>query len=317
MKNFNSYLMLTTSLKGGGGKSTLACALLDQLRHHGIPTAAYDADGAIGSLSDMHAQRDNRGRKLAGYHQHKQIAIIVTIAVTALSMIISGAANGVNSPDTASVSAPAVDAPDAAADEPAAEAEEAAQVEEAVEEPVAEEPVDTVQSWADDAFGTFAPVSQSGAGDNLVTLPAGATAAIVTLTHDGTSNFAVTVLDAANASTGQLLVNTIGAYSGTTSYGFNSLGEPGVTLQITADGNWNLTIAPISTAPALVASGVGDGVFLYEGDAGKLTVTHAGTSNFAVMEETNEAFSMGLLVNEIGTYTGTVPLSAGPSVISV
>jgi hypothetical protein len=64
MKNFNSYLMLTTSLKGGGGKSTLACALLDQLRHHGIPTAAYDADGAIGSLSDMHAQRDNRGRKL-------------------------------------------------------------------------------------------------------------------------------------------------------------------------------------------------------------------------------------------------------------
>jgi hypothetical protein len=26
---------------------------------------------------------------------------------------------------------------------------------------------------------------------------------------------------------------------------------------------------------------------------------------------------MGLLVNEIGAYTGTVPLSSGPSVISV
>ena len=64
MKSFKSYLMLTTSLKGGGGKSTFACALLDNMRHHGIPTAAYDADGSIGSLSDMHAQRDEHGRKL-------------------------------------------------------------------------------------------------------------------------------------------------------------------------------------------------------------------------------------------------------------
>lgn len=64
MKSFKSYLMLTTSLKGGGGKSTFACALLDNMRDHGIPTAAYDADGAIGSLSDMHARRDEHGRKL-------------------------------------------------------------------------------------------------------------------------------------------------------------------------------------------------------------------------------------------------------------
>ena len=63
MKSHTSYLMLTTSLKGGGGKSTFACALLDYMRHHGIPTAAYDADGAIGSLSDMHAQREDNGRK--------------------------------------------------------------------------------------------------------------------------------------------------------------------------------------------------------------------------------------------------------------
>lgn len=64
MQDFKTYMMLTTSLKGGGGKSTLACALLDHLRRHEIPVAAYDADGAIGSLSDMHAQRDGSGRKL-------------------------------------------------------------------------------------------------------------------------------------------------------------------------------------------------------------------------------------------------------------
>lgn len=259
--------------------------------------------------------RDKRGRRLAGYQQHKKIAIVITIAVTAVSMIISGVSNAVSSPDTSSVSAPAADAPAVTGAEPAAE--DAVVDEEPVveEEPAVE--TDTVQTWADDAFGTFAPVSQTGPGDNLVTLPTGATAGIVTLTHDGTSNFAVTVLDAANGSTGQLLVNTIGAYSGVTTYGFNSFGEPGVTLQITADGNWTLTMAPISTASALVGSGVGDGVFLYDGDAGKLAATHDGSSNFVVMEETDKAFSMGLLVNEIGAYSGTVPLSSGPSVITV
>lgn len=64
MQNFKTHMMLTTSLKGGGGKSTFACAFLDHLRRHEIPVAAYDADGAIGSLSDMHAQWDENGDKL-------------------------------------------------------------------------------------------------------------------------------------------------------------------------------------------------------------------------------------------------------------
>jgi len=255
-------------------------------------------------------QRDKKGRKLEGYRQHKKVAIIVTLAVTAVSLLIGGISGGANSADTTSASAPAADAPAAAVDEPAAE-EEAPGVEEAAVE------TDTVQTWADDAFGAFAPVVQTGAGDNLVTLPAGATAGIVTATHDGSSNFSISVLDAANASTGQLLVNTIGAYAGTTSYGFSSFGDPGVTLQITADGNWSLTIAPISAAPTLAASGAGDAVFLYDGSAGKLTATHDGSSNFSIIEETNKVFNMGLLVNEIGTYSGTVPLSSGPSAITV
>ena len=59
------------------------------------------------------------------------------------------------------------------------------------------------------------------------------------------------------------------------------------------------------------------GGYLFDGPAGKLTTTHSGSRNFIVPEETGEAFSMGLLVNTIGAYTGTVPLSSGPSVISV
>lgn len=65
MRSFSSYLAITNSLKGGGGKSTLACALLDFMRRHNLPIAAHDADGAIGSLSDMHATRDDEGRMRA------------------------------------------------------------------------------------------------------------------------------------------------------------------------------------------------------------------------------------------------------------
>lgn len=62
MREFTSYLLTTTSLKGGGGKSTTASALVDAMRRHDLKIAAYDADGAIGSLSDMHAARDAAGR---------------------------------------------------------------------------------------------------------------------------------------------------------------------------------------------------------------------------------------------------------------
>jgi hypothetical protein len=254
-------------------------------------------------------QRDKQGHPLAGYTQHKKIAWIVTGAAIVISTIFSSLTAG-QSANTASspvaVEQPA-QSPPSDAGVPQATAEAAAPV---------DEDVATAQSWADDAFGTFAPVTQTGAGDNIVALPAGATAGIVTATHDGSSNFSLSVLDAANASTGQLLVNTIGAYNGTTDYGFNAFGE-GTTIQVTADGNWSLTIAPISASPLLTSSGTGDGVFLYEGKAGKLTATHNGASNFAVIEETGKAFSMGLLINEIGAYTGTVPLSSGPSVVAV
>lgn len=253
------------------------------------------------------AQRDKQGQKLAGYDQNKKIAWIITAVAVVLSMIISGVSNAVSPDDRPAAVAPLEN------DEAPAAVEEAPAV---VEDAPTETDVATVQSWADDAFGTFSPVTQTGTGDSLVTIPVGATAGIVTATHDGGSNFSISVLDTSNASTGQLLVNTIGAYAGTTAYGFNSFGN-GVTLQISADGNWSLTIAPLSAAPSLVASGAGDGVFLYDGSAGKLTATHDGSSNFAVTEETGKAFNFGLLVNEIGAYTGTVPLSAGPSVITV
>lgn len=56
---------------------------------------------------------------------------------------------------------------------------------------------------------------------------------------------------------------------------------------------------------------------LYAGPAGHPAATHDGSANIVVQEETNKIGSSGLLINEIGPYSGTVPLSAGPAVITV
>ncbi|GAA1217799.1 TM2 domain-containing protein [Rhodoglobus aureus] len=246
------------------------------------------------------AQKDKQGLPLADYEKHKKIAWIVTGILILLS-IITGSVNGGNAANQSS-------------DAPSTSTEQSTDSELDAETPAEE--TDTVQNWADDTFGTFDTITESGTGDNLITLPEGVKAGLVTATHDGASNFVVNALDASNAATGDLLVNTIGVYDGISVYGFNSFSDA-TTLEVKADGNWTITIAPLSTAPALVASGAGDGVYLFEGPAGKLTATHDGSSNFMVLEETGEAFSIGLLVNDIGVYSGTVPLSAGPSVISV
>ncbi|MHA6668217.1 TM2 domain-containing protein [Homoserinimonas sp. A447] len=247
------------------------------------------------------AQRDKAGLRLAGYDQHKKVALIVTAIAVALGMII-GTFNNANATrdDTSIDTVGAVEQP--------------SEVEPAVEEPAAE--VETVQGWADRTYGSFVAETHTGAGDDLITLPVGVTAGIVTATHDGTSNFSLSVLDATNQPTGDLLVNTIGNYTGTTVYGFTSFGE-GTTVQVSADGNWSVTLAPVSSAPVVAATGVGDAVFLYDGSTGKLTATHDGSRNFVVSEQTDDAFHFGLLINEIGAYSGTVPLAGGPSVISV
>ncbi|WEG09300.1 TM2 domain-containing protein [Microbacterium horticulturae] len=266
--------------------------------------------------------RDRAGRPLTGYDAHKKIAWIITGALVVLSIVsgsISGAVSGgdaapVGSDRDAAVQ-PSSDTAATAA-EPSDEAADEAST--PVEEVEPEEPVNVAGDWADDTFGTFDTVKKTGHGDTLITLPKGATGGVVTATHKGQANFAITVLDGDNASTGELLVNTIGHYSGTTAWGLMALGD-GARLQVTADGDWKITLAPFSSAKAFdgSAKGTGDAVELYDGDAAALTATHKGSANFVVYEETSEAFSMGLLINEIGKYSGTVPLSAGPSIVTV
>ncbi|WP_370526194.1 TM2 domain-containing protein [Cellulomonas sp. JH27-2] len=271
------------------------------------------------------AQRDKEGRRLAGYDQHKKVAWIVTgvlVLIGGVTGAITGVAAG-GSTSGSSSSEVVVDDPDDGVTSAAPDAEpgtepSSAPAAEPTSEDAASEPAQgaDVQAWADDQYGTFGAVSKKGTGDDVVVLPKGATAGLVTATHKGTANFALAVLDSDNQSTGELLVNVVGSYAGTTAYGLQALGD-GVRLQIKADGAWSLKIKPLSAAPMLPKKGEGDVVALYGGDAGNAAVTNKGESNFVVQQYTGDVFDLGLLVNEIGSYKGKVPVKAGPSVFTI
>ncbi|MGO2110648.1 MAG: TM2 domain-containing protein [Pseudoclavibacter sp.] len=267
------------------------------------------------------ATRDKMGMPLAHYREHRKIAWIVTAALVVLSMIIgaiSGAAGGASS--TSADDAPALEEPAAPNDaaEPAGDAPDAPGEADEATEPDPADDAGGAAAWADEAFGTFEPVNASGSGDDMIALPDSASGGLVTFTHEGDGHTAVTVLDASSESTGELLVNAIGAYSGATAWGVTGLGD-GTTLQVTASGPWNLTIEPMSSAPSLGSGteGSGDVVVLYEGDAGTLAVTNDGAGHFAVTQDTGSAFEYGLLVNDIGPYDGSVAIKAGPSLVTV
>jgi CobQ/CobB/MinD/ParA nucleotide binding domain len=57
-------LTMTPSEKGGVGKSFCTISLVDYLRAAGATVAAYDADGAVGSLTRVLGTRDDHGKLL-------------------------------------------------------------------------------------------------------------------------------------------------------------------------------------------------------------------------------------------------------------
>ena len=89
------------------------------------------------------------------------------------------------------------------------------------------------------------PLRTSGTGDGVVTCTMNPGRKVFTMTHDGTSNFAIWLYDDADGA--ELLVNNIGRYSGSTTVKFGSgildLAPGPCTLEISADGNWSIEIS--------------------------------------------------------------------------
>ena len=160
------------------------------------------------------------------------------------------------------------------------------------------------------------PIEFSGSGDDVsskFTLEEGIT--IITMTHDGDSNFAIELLDNAG-NTADLLVNEIGAFGGIKAIGVrngNIFGaKPGVhLLNITADGNWTVLIKQPrpTTGEALPFDLKGKGCnvspfFVLSEGLTTFSMTHDGNSNFAIELFSANGEPEELLANEIGSYTG-------------
>jgi hypothetical protein len=235
-----------------------------------------------------------------------------------LLFIIAGVSGGSGSspssttPTTSpSTQAPSASPSDAASSEPTQPTESTP-----VETPPPADPVAEARAAFDETFGTFTPIKKSGKGDSIITLPDGATSGVVTMKYTGSSNFAVAVLDSSNQSTGDLLANEIGSWAGSAAFGLRSFGGDPAKLEVTGQGSWTITVAPVSTAKQIKipSTGKGTGVYLYVGDVADWALTHKGSSNFAVTTMTPDG-SGDLLVNEIGNYSGAVPATAGPVLI--
>jgi hypothetical protein len=166
---------------------------------------------------------------------------------------------------------------------------------------------------------TFSTITLSGSSDKVAkfTKPTG-TAAIAVVSYRGADNFSIQSLDASGGQN-DLLVNTIGSYSGTVLFDASS---DSVAFQVTASGPWKIVIRPLTDARlwsgSATVSGKGDDVLLLSTPTSGLTpatITNRGQDNFVVT-----AFSdttSDLLVNEIGPYSGEVPLPDGTLLISV
>jgi hypothetical protein len=187
--------------------------------------------------------------------------------------------------------------------------------EQAAEEPAVEqEPAEPEQERE-----PFPDIEYTGSGDSILQLelPAGPDSiGIASITHSGSSNFAIWALDE-NLEQDDLLVNEIGNYSGTVP--FNLSTSVRITaFEISADGPWTVTLKDVLTLREIEqgspATGEGPDALVYKGETTVAQIAHEGASNFSVW-----SYGQGsdLLVNEIGNYSGQVRWQSGPALIQI
>ena len=131
-----------------------------------------------------------------------------------------------------------------------------------------------------------------------------------TMTHDGSSNFVVWLMDGESGQKIELLVNEIGSFDGSKAIGITSEGD--YILDVTADGPWKVVIeqprqAATQSTP-LTLSGTGQkvsGMFYLENGLKRFQMKHDGSSNFAVWLMDNQGNKIELLANEIGNFNGS------------
>lgn len=159
------------------------------------------------------------------------------------------------------------------------------------------------------------PKTYTGVGDDVIQVELPDTLSIAKITYTGGSNFSVFNLDS-SFNPLDLLVNTIGSYSGIVALNFSGNGTT-AGFEIAASGPWEITLYSLLFAEQFDDSvtGSGDNVLIYTGASGNVAhITNDGSSNFVVYAYGSR---QDLLVNEIGSYDGTVRIQPDTLVFEV
>lgn len=161
----------------------------------------------------------------------------------------------------------------------------------------------------------FKPITLKGRGNRVMRFNVPPeSAAIATITEHGSSNFVVWTI-AEDGDETDLLVNTIGNYTGRVIFDTDA-GSHTIAFKITSNGSWTIVIRPLTSAPKWSGSGTikgkGDSVLHITGDVSgfaTVKITHSGRENFVVWSYSDNG--RDLLVNEIGHYSGETLLPDG------
>jgi hypothetical protein len=167
----------------------------------------------------------------------------------------------------------------------------------------------------------FHPYTINGSGNDVFALRIpGDAPAVLDISYSGGSNFIVWSLDGGHGFI-DLLVNEIGSYQGSRLVNGGWIGTPDQVrfLDVSSSGSWTITVKPLSAAPSFrtSASGTGDEILLYRGTAATLTSTHNGSSNFIIRGYESNGRYNTLIVNEIGSYSGTDLIGSGTRILDI
>lgn len=162
------------------------------------------------------------------------------------------------------------------------------------------------------------PVTYRGNGNKVLSIkkPEDGPVLITTSNRGPDDNFTIYALDA-ELNEGDLVVNAIGSYTGTSILDKND-GDDTRRLKIDGGGSWTVTLKPMTMARPMTTSlaGKGDDVILYRGPAGVATVSNRGADdNFTIYSYGSDGED--LLVNEIGSYSGETTIKEGPAFLEV
>lgn len=168
----------------------------------------------------------------------------------------------------------------------------------------------TEETTTEETTTTPETVTLSGTGDtatNAFSLELGLT--IIRLTHDGSSNFAVLLMNSDSGDRVELVANEIGTFDGSKPIEITTTGNH--ILDIDSDGNWTASIEqprPNSAEKKTSFSGTGQqasAFFTMEAGTRIFTITHTGDGHFSVVLRGKSGDYLDVLANEIGNYSGS------------